>query len=120
MKKIEDYKNEAALDLLVEIMEPAVELMSDKEAVAKLYTEKERMQGVKDLIKNHKSAVTRIFAAIDGVPVEEYEYSLIMVPLRLLEIVNNKEMLAFFTAQQSQDSNGVSGNAMETITEKDN
>ena len=117
MKNITDYKNEEALDLLVAIMDPVIEIMSDKEAVQKLYSDSERMSGVKELIARHKRSVTEIFAAIDGVPVEEYEYSILMLPIRILEILNNKEMVAFFTAQQSLSSNGHSGDATENTEE---
>ena len=50
MKRLSDYKNEEALDLLVEILEPATEMMSDKGVISKLYSKDQRMEGVKQMI----------------------------------------------------------------------
>lgn len=113
MKKLSDYKGEEALDLLVDILEPCVEIMSDKEAVALLYSKDKKTDGVKKLIKDHKKAVMELLAAMEGVPVDQFECSIYTLPVRLLEILNDKELLAFFTAQQSEDSSGVFGSAME-------
>lgn len=119
MKRLSEYKNEAALDLLVEIMEPASELMSDKDAVALLYSKKpgDRMKGVTQMIKEHKGAVMSILAALDGVPVDQYECGFFMLPARLLEVLNDKELLSFFMEQQTQNSEKSSSSAMENIEE---
>ena len=118
MRKISDFRNEEALDLLVKIIDPAVEIMNDQEAVKKLYSKDRKLEGVKDLIANHKRAVIEILAAMDGEDPQTYSFSALALPIRLLEILNDKELLAFFTAQQSQASNGASGDAMENIEDE--
>lgn len=121
MKKLSDYRNEAALDLLVEILEPASELMSDREAIGLIYSKKpgDRMKGVIQMIKEHKEAVMNILAAIDGVPVDQYEFGFFMLPNRLLEILNDKELLTFFMDQQTNDTETSSSSAMESTEEHD-
>lgn len=115
MKRLSEYKNEAALDLLVEIMEPASDLMSDSEAVALLYSKKpgDRMKGVTQMIKAHERAVIQILAALDGVPVDQYECGFFTLPTRLLEILNDKELLGFFMDQQMPNTEKPSSSAME-------
>lgn len=115
MKRLSEYKNEEALDLLVEIMEPASELMSDSEAVALLYSKKpgDRMKGVTQMIKAHERAVIQILAALDGVPVDQYECGFFTLPTRLLEILNDKELLGFFMDQQMPNTEKPSSSAME-------
>lgn len=119
MKRLSEYKNEAALDLLVEIMEPASELMSDKEAVALLYSKKpgDRMKGVTQMIKEHKGAVMHILAALDGVPVDQYECGFFTLPTRLLEVLNDKELLSFFMDQQMSNTETHSSSATENTEE---
>lgn len=114
MKRLSDYRNEAALDLLVEIMEPAAELMSDKDAVALLYSKKpgDRMKGVTQMIKEHKGAVMHILAALDDVPVDQYECGFFTLPTRLLEVLNDKELLTFFMDQQTSNTETPSSSAM--------
>ena len=114
MKRLSDYKNEEALDLLVEILEPATEMMSDKDVISKLYNKDQRMEGVKQMISAHKGAVMHILAALDGVPVDQYECSFFTLPTRLIEILNDKELLGFFMAQQMTDTEKLSSSAMES------
>lgn len=119
MKRLSDYKNEEALDLLVDIMEPAAELMSDSDTVQLLYSKVagDRMKGVKQMIKEHKGAVIEILAALEGVPVNEFECSVFTLPTRLLEILNDKELLSFFMDQQTQNSETSSSSAMDHTQE---
>lgn len=115
MKRLSDYKNEEALDLLVDIIEPASELMSDSDSVALLYSKKpgDRMKGVTQMIKGHKRAVMQILAALEGVPVDQFECGFFTLPARLLEVLNDKELLSFFTDQQMNNTETHSSSAME-------
>lgn len=114
MKLLSDYRNEEALDLLVEILEPASEMMADQKVIEMLYEKGKRMEGVKLMIANHKSAVIKILAALDGCDPAEYECGFFTLPTRLIEILNDKELLTFFTEQQNQSSSKRSGSATES------
>lgn len=120
MKKLSEYRNGEAIDLLVDILEPATEMMTDKEVIEKLYSSDQRMEGVKLMLKNHKSAVIKILAALDGVSEQEYDFGFFMLPTRLLEVLNDKELLAFFTAQQMNSTEIASASAMENSEEHGN
>lgn len=119
MKLLSDYKNEEALDLLVEILEPCTELLSDEQTIKLLYSKGRRMEGVKLMIANHKRAVIEILAALDGVPASEYECGFFALPTRIIEVLNDKELLSFFTGQQNQSSANVSGSATEITEERE-
>jgi hypothetical protein len=103
--KLSDYKDEKALDLLAELIEPATEILSDTE-IRNAATGSTKAAAVSIAIKKHKSAVMTILAALDGVPVEEYHCSVLTLPLKLLEILNDKETMQLFryagqTAEQT-------------------
>lgn len=119
MKLLSDYKNEEALDLLVEILEPCTELLSDEATLKLLYSKGKRMDGVKLMIQNHKRAVIKILAALDGVPASEYECGFFVLPTRIIEVLNDKELLSFFTEQQNQSSASASGSATESTEERE-
>lgn len=118
MKPISSYRNEDALELLAEILEPACEIMADEEVIQPLiYGKGEKIHGVKMAIQKHKKACLELLAAFEGVPVEEFDCNLFTLPMRLLEIVNDKEVLSFFTAQQTMSSKPSFGSATENTEE---
>ncbi len=98
--RISELKNEEALDFLADIIEPASEIMSD-DAIKNLVTNKINNKGavVKTLLKNHKKSIIEILARLDGVPVDEYEVNVFTLPIKILELLNDKELADFFTSQ---------------------
>jgi hypothetical protein len=98
MRKISDYRDEDALDLLADIMEPAVEILAD-ETVRKTFESENRMKLASVAIKGHKEAVMQILARLEGVPREEYHCTIFTLPAVVLEVLNDQELLGFFTAQ---------------------
>jgi hypothetical protein len=107
--KISDYKGEAALELLAEIIEPAAEIMTDKEVVGAF--KKNKFKGVSLAIKSHKAAIIRVMAAIDGVPVEEYHCNVFTLPQKVLQILNDKELAELFISQGQMGDAKSSGSA---------
>ena len=111
--KLSEYHGEAALDILAELIEPAGEIMSDKE-IGEVF-KKNRFKAIGFAIKNHKKAVMQILATMDGVPVEEYKCNVFSLPVKILELLNDPEMIQLFQYQgQTGDANS-SGSASENI-----
>ena len=107
--KLSEYQGEAALDLLADLIEPAGEIMSDKE-IGEVF-KKNRFKAIGLAIKNHKKAVIQIMATMDGVPVDEYKCNVFSLPVKILEILNDPEMIQLFQYQgQTGDANS-SGSA---------
>ena len=97
--KLSEVKGEAALDLLADIIEPATEIMSDPN-IKEVAKAKNKGAAIKVLIKDHKKAIIEILAAIDGVPVEEYDVNVLTLPVKILEVLNDAELMDFFTSQE--------------------
>ena len=111
--KLSEYRGEAALDILADLIEPAGEIMSDKE-IGEVF-KKNRFKAIGLAIKNHKKAVMQIMAVLDGVPVDEYKCNVFSLPVKILEILNDPEMIQLFQYQgQTGDANS-SGSASENI-----
>lgn len=114
MRKISDYQDGDALDLLADIMEPAVEIMADAD-VRKAFDEG-RLHGASVAIKAHKGAVMQILARLEGVALEDYHCNVFTLPARLIEVLNDEELLGFFTEQaQTLNTSASSGAVMATI-----
>lgn len=116
MKKLSEYKNEEALDLLAGIIEPVALVFADKGFVEAL--QENILKSVSYLLKNHKKEVISILSSLDGVPVEEYECNLFTIPLKLVEILNDEDLKDFFRSQGLKVGAKSSGSATENIVEE--
>lgn len=114
--KLSEIKGEAALDMLADIIEPATEIMTDPN-VQKLIKAKDRGKVIKALIKNHKKSIIEILATIDGVPVEQYDVNVFTLPIKLLELLNDKELMSFFTSQELTEEQTSSTSPVVNIEE---
>lgn len=98
--KLSQYKNEDALDLIMDIMDPVAEILGDAN-FAKLAQDESanKMTLAKEAIKNHKKAVIQILATLNGVPVEEYQGTPMSMIKDALEILSDEELTEFFISQ---------------------
>lgn len=118
--KLSEYKGEAALDLLADLIEPAAEIFGDKEFIAALQSGESKAKIVKTLLKTHKKSVVEILAAIDGVPADEYTCSVLSLPLKVLEIVNDSDLISLFQSQGQVMGATSFGSATENTEGKEN
>lgn len=99
MRKLSEYKNEEALDVLADIIDPVVEILADK-GISKLRNMKvPKLKLAQYVIKNHKESVLRILARLNDTPYEEFECNIFTLPMQILELLNDEELLNFFNSQ---------------------
>ena len=119
--KLSEVKGERTLDVVAEIIEPIANIAEDPEA-AKVFRREKPPQGVSakkflmdrikksvpSLIKDHKSDLVTILAAIEGVSPAEYRDSLNLVKLGhdVLGLMLDSAIVELFTQAQSGDSSG--------------
>ena len=105
--RLSDYKGEAALDVLADIIEPLTSIFTDKEMQA-ISKEKNvsAIKYAKPILKNHKKEIIEILARLEDEPVEEYreKVNVFTLPTKLLEFLNDPEVQALF---QSQHQKGI-------------
>ena len=111
--KLSEYQGEAALDILADLIEPVGEIMTDKE-IGEVF-KKNRFKAIGLAIKNHKKAVMQIMSTIDGVPVEEYKCNVFTLPVKILELLNDQDIVQLFTYQGQTGGANSSGSASENI-----
>lgn len=112
--KLSDYRDEEALDVLADLIEPASEIFSDKEIKAAAESGK-RAAAVSVAIKRHKKAVIAILAALNRTPVEEYHCGIFTLPVMLGEMFNDPNVLALFTSAGRMVAQTPSGSLSENI-----
>lgn len=109
MRDIYELRREEALDLLADIIEPATEIMSDKDIAEELKNEK-MVKAVSTIIKKHKKSVLEIMARIEGESPETYSPNILQLPFMVLMILNNKELIELFRfAGRQEETNSYIG-----------
>lgn len=119
--KITDFKNEQALELMENIIDPVSEIFSDnnfKELARNKKTKKIAL--VKYALANHKKPIIEVLAALNGQSVEEYSGTVLTMTAQLLEIFNDEEMNNFFSSlvetKDEKSSTEPTENTKETET----
>lgn len=100
MRKLSEIKNEEAIDLLADLIEPASEIFTDTEVVTKIRNGTNKLLVARVILKNHKKSLLEILATINGVTVEEYEGTAVSIIKDVIELCNDKELLDFLSIQE--------------------
>lgn len=116
--KLSEYKNEDALELLADILDPLSDIMTDEEFKRILQEEStkksiNKMAIIQYLLKNQSKQIIRILAIIDGTPVEDFEVNILSLTQKLLDVFNDKEMVDFFKSQGQMLAGETSGSVTE-------
>ena len=117
MKKLSEFKNEEAIDILAELMEPASVICSDRELVNAVRSREPMMFIGKIALKNNKKEVMKVLSIMNETPIDEYECSPISILKDLLILLNDKELVEFFTSQGQKKESNASGSAMGNTEE---
>jgi len=114
--KLSEFKGEDAIDVLADIIEPITEIVKDDE-VTKLWKTKGNnvANAAKVILKRHKHEVVEVLAAMERKTYDEYlpEVTVLSLPIKLLEVLNDKDFMDFFTQQVGTIAAGSSGDATE-------
>ena len=115
--KLSDFKNEEALDVLAEILEPAAIVMADKELVSLARNAGTRIKAVSYALRNHKKEVIAIIAALHRQEPDKVEFNIASLGIDLLELFNDKALQEVFSLQSQTTSSEFSGSATESTEE---
>ena len=107
--------NEEQLELFADLLEPAAEIITDKEVSGAIKAGEKPIKAVKLAIKNHKAAVIEMLARIDGVAPDKYHVNVLTLPVKLVNLFNKPEVQELFTLQGQTDGAAASGSATENI-----
>lgn len=101
--KITEFKNEDAIELLCDIIEPTAKILADKEMKKAVEKGCTKIDAIKIALKNNKGEIIAILAALNKTPIEQYECTVPTIIRDCLEIINDKELTDFFTSVQPKE-----------------
>lgn len=115
--KLSEIKGEKALEVMADLLDPLAEIINDEE-IRKAYDEKMTYLDIAKLaIKSHSKAIITILALLDGENPETYEVSLLSLPKKVMEVMNDPDLKDLFQSQ-AMTTKGVSSlPATQTTTE---
>lgn len=114
--RISDIKGETALDVLADLIDPAVEIMQDSEVVNDIRAGK-MIHAVKHMLKGHKQAIIAILAVLNGEDPATYKVNLFTLPKSILELLNDPDVMELFHLQEQTTGETCSGPATESTEE---
>lgn len=119
MKKLSDYKDEAAIDLWADIIDIASVIIKDDHIREVAQDEnKSNLILAKELLKRHKKEISQILLLIDDTPINGLNILLRLIAI-LNEIGEHPELADFFAMQGQTEIEESSGSAMVNTEEKD-
>ena len=97
MKKLSDYKNEEALDLWADLLDPMTKILGDPEMQKVFRSGKPPFLIAKEILSAHKAEAIQIMLRVDDTPVDGLNILTRLVGL-VLELMNNEDMKSFFVS----------------------
>lgn len=116
--RLKEMKNEQAIEVLADMLDPIVEIASDNN-VMETARSGDRVAMVKHILKDHSRAIFTLMALSEGVPVEEYECNMMTLPTKLLGLLNSPEFSFLFQSQSQMMDETSFGSATENTEEKE-
>ena len=112
--KLSEMRGDKALDVLADIIEPAVEIMQDKK-IATAAKAGKTLDVVKIICKHHKKSITTIMAVMEDKDPDTYEVGVLTLPKMILDLINDPEIQMLFTSPPSKEAKKRSGKQSENI-----
>ena len=119
MKKLSDYKDDEAIELWTDLLDPLSEILTDMEIRKVIQSGKSKMEIAKNILKLHKKEAVDIMLRIDSTPLDGLNIILRLVAL-LSDIGDNEEIKSFFGyAEQAQTEGASFGSPTENTKAKE-
>lgn len=112
--KLSEIKGEKALDVIADLIEPVSAMVMDA-GFKDIAKSDNKMEIIKYLLKAHKKEVLLILALINDENPETYEPTLIQLPMMVMELFDDPDVMSLFGLQDQSKEVASSGPAMENI-----
>lgn len=114
--RLADIKGDKAFEVLANILTP-IEVLAKDEEFNEARKEESMMAAVKIALRKHPKELRDILAFLDLEDPETYEVTLLTLPKKVIELVNDPEVLALFPSQGQQMEETSTGSATGNTVE---
>lgn len=112
MRQLSEIKGQDAIEVLGDILDPMVDILSDEE-IQRIYGNGRNVDVVRYIMKHHSQKVLEIMAIIDGEDMKDYNPSLLDIPIKLMQLIRDPVFAQLFTSQAQNMESAFSGSATE-------
>lgn len=106
MRKISEIKGEDALDVLADVLEQLSIIFGDQEFAKLVRSGASRMEEAKYLLKVHKKEILVIMAVLDEADPATYAPSVVQIPIKMMELLNDPDIHLLFPSLDQVTSSG--------------
>lgn len=115
--KLSEFKNEEALELVADILDPASRILADKRFKtaysAKGETIIKATRAAKVALKHHSKDVLEILARLNKCDPSEFEVNAIQIPAMLVDVLSDDALVDLFMSAEQMEDETPSGSASE-------
>ena len=108
--KFNEMDFDTQCDALCMMIDPAQELMADKELLSQIKG-KNLWKAAARILTEHREAVRHILAAVNGIDPADVRLNPLALPGKIVEILSNPDLIQLFTLQLPMVGQMYSGNA---------
>lgn len=116
MKKLSDYKDEEALELWADLLDPFIAIVGDKKIANMLRSKMPPVATAREIIKTYKKEASEILLRIDPTPLDGLNIIVRLVSL-LTEIISDPTLQSFFGLSAEEKKEEISSGNVTEITE---
>lgn len=109
--KLSEYKNEDALELLADLIEPVSVLMTDEQLKKMVTADAKKLDIARYLLKSHNKEIIAVLARLNGADV--YDANIVDILTQVLDLINDPVLTDFFESQVRNWGGEISTPAME-------
>lgn len=111
--KLSDYKNEKAMEKLADLLDPVARIANGKAVKSLRGSGASRIEIVQKLLRENPKEIIEILAILDDCPLDKYEVNIATLPVKLIELLNDPDVVSLFTLQGQSSEKTSSGSATE-------
>lgn len=108
--KLSEIKGERALAVIADLIDPVGEMVQDKGFKA-VIDSGDKLAVVKYLLKSHSKNVIKVLALINDEDPETYEPTLIQLPMMVMELFEDPDVMRLFGLRSQNTELASSGSA---------
>lgn len=116
MKKLSDYKDEDAIELWANLLDPFVEIVGDPKVANMLRAKKPPLLIAKEMVKEYKKQVSEILLAIDPTPINGLNIVFRLASV-VSEIMKDEDVQSFFVSVPEEKKEKTSSGLVMENTE---